>query len=296
MKRELKIGITGIVALIILFLGIKFLKGANLFSTSQNYYIVVKNAKALSKSSTVFADGYNIGTVNDVKYDFEHPGHVVIEINVDNGVKIPQGTVAKLDEAMLGGCTLNLTLGPNPANCYHPGDTIPGSDEEGLMASLAGVMPQVDQVLARVDSLIATLNRLANDPSLAATLKNAEAITANLDKSSQQLNHLLSKDIPQMTATMNKVGENAVVLTDNLAQLNIQKTLDKVDETMENVKEATLKLETQDNNLGLLLNDTALYQNLRGTANSATYLLQDIKEHPKRYINITVFGGKNKDK
>lgn len=296
MKRELKIGLMGIIALVILFLGIKFLKGANLFSTSQNYYISVKNAKALSKSSTVFADGYNIGTVNDVVYDFEHPGNVVIEINVDRGVKIPVGTVAKLDEAMLGGCTLNLTMGPNPANCYQPGDTIPGSDEAGLMASISGVMPQVEQVLARVDSLIATLNKLANDPNLAQILANAEQLTANLDQSSQQLNTLLKKDIPQMTTTFNKAGENAVILTDKLAAMDIQKTLDKVDETMDNVKGATLKLETQDNNLGLLLNDTSMYQNAVGAMNNASNLLQDIKDHPKRYINITVFGGKNKDK
>jgi len=296
MKRELKIGIMGIFALVILYLGIKFLKGQSLFDTTQNYYITFQDAKGLSKSSVVYADGYNIGIVNNVSYDFDNPGTVVIDIAVNRGVKIPHGTLAKLDEGMLGGCTLNLVMGANPADRYAPGDTIVGDDGTGLMESITGVMPKVEEVLAHVDSLIQTLNALANDPNLSKILANAETLTANLDQSTAQLNNLLKKDIPQMTTTFNKAGENAVTLTDNLAKLDFQQTLDKVDETMDNVKRTTEKLERKDNNLGLLLNDTALYGNINNTVNSATYLLQDLKEHPKRYINISVFGGRNKDK
>ncbi|MCF0198813.1 MAG: MCE family protein [Bacteroidaceae bacterium] len=294
MKREIKIGLTGIIALVILFYGIKFLKGIQLFDRSQTYYIVFKNAKGLTKSSTVFADGYNIGIVSDVAY--ERPGRVVVEINVNSGVKIPHGTKALLDEGMLGGCTLNMIMGCNPADCYIAGDSIIGSDANGLMASVADVMPKVEAVMAHVDSLIQTLNKLASDPNLALILKNAEQLTANLDHSTQQLNHLLDKEIPQMAQTFTKAGDNAVVLTENLAQLDLQKTLDKVDVAMDQVQNATLKLNSTDNNLGLLLNDASLYSNLTGTLNSATNLLEDLKAHPKRYINVSVFGGKNKDK
>ncbi len=303
MKREIKIGLAGIVALVILFLGINFLKGASLFNSSENYYISFRNAKGLAKSSTVYADGFNVGIVSDVIY--KRPGEVVVEITVNDGVKIPRGTLASLDEGMLGGCTLNMTMGANPADCYQAGDTLQGSDANGLMAAAADVIPQVQQVLAHVDSLVLTLNAVASDPHIGEILQNAEQITENakrltadLNRSSEKLNQLLGNDIPQLAATFNKTGQNLNTLSGNLAQLDIQSTLDKVDKTVDNLHNATLKLNSPDNNLGLLLNDTALYGNLNTTMNSASSLLQDLKQHPSRYINVTVFGGrkKNKDK
>ena len=292
MKREVKIGLTGIIALVILFVGINFLKGVKLFDTSKSYYIVFKNAKGLTKSSTVYADGFNIGIVDDVTY--AHPGEVVVKINVGGGVKIPHGTIANLDEAMLGGCTLNLIMGANPADCFAPGDTIKGGEANGLMAAAANVIPQVQVVLAHVDSLIQTLNSIASNPNLPLILQNAEQITASLNKSSDQLNALLKNDIPQLTTTFNKAGENIDTLTSNLAQLDIQRTLNKVDQTMDNLHNTTLRLNSPNNNIGLLLNDTALYGNLNNTVNSATNLLEDMKAHPGRYINISVFGKKSK--
>lgn len=294
MKREVKIGLTGIVALITLFFGLNFLKGIKLFSGSDLYYISFKDAKALSKSSTVYADGYDIGIVSNVFYDYDHPGNVLVEISVDHNVKIPHGTIAALDEAMLGGCTLNMTMGPNPADRYMPGDTIVGTAANGLMAAATNVMPQVERVLAHVDSLILTLNTLANSPNLPQILQNAELITANLNESSVQLNHLLKQDIPHITSTLNKVGDNAVTLTDNLSALNLQATLNKVDNTMDNLQAATNKLNDPSNNLGLLLNDTMLYSNMNTTVNSATNLLEDLKANPQRYVHFSLIGKKAK--
>ncbi len=294
MKREVKIGITGVVALIVLFFGMKFLKGVDLFSSNELYYISFSDAKGLSKSSTVYADGYNIGIVSNVLYDYNHPGNVVVEISVDEDVKIPHGTIAVLDEAMLGGCTLNMTMGPNPANRYLPGDTIVGSTANGLMSAAADVMPKVEKVLEHVDSLIQTLNQLASSPQLPRILQNAESITASLDESSKQLNNLLKNDIPNMTASFNKVGKNVVTLTDNLNQLELQATLNRVNNTIDNVQKATNKLNAKDNSLGLLLNDTVLYGNLNTTVNSATYLLQDLKANPERYVHFSLIGRKPK--
>lgn len=294
MKREIKIGLTGVVALVILFFGMNFLKGMKVFSGSDKYYIVFPDAKGLSRSSTVYADGFNIGIVSDVRYDYNRPGKVLVEISVKRDVKLPHKTVAVLDEAMLGGCTLNLTMGPNPADRYFPGDTLIGSASDGLMASIAGTMPQVEAVLSHVDSLILKLNALANDPNLPQIVQNAELITANLNESSRQLNRLLKKDIPQMTGTFNRAGENVVKLTDNLAELNLQGTLDKVDHTMDNLQVATNKLNSSDNNLGMLLNDTLLYGNLNTTVNSANNLLEDLKDNPQRYVHFSLFGRKAK--
>lgn len=292
MTKEAKIGLTGIVALVILFLGINFLKGIKLFNTQDVYYIKFSNAKALSKSSTVYADGYNIGIVSNIMYDFNHPGQVIVEISVEDGLRIPKGSSAMLDEAMLGGCTLNMLLATNLTDAYQPGDTIPGTDSNGLMSKAANMMPQLEQVVARVDTLIATLNKLTSDPNLPIIIQNAEQLTENLNKSTTQLNRLLSKDVPQMTKTFNQAGDNIVTLTDNLNKLNLQATMDSVNQTIGSVHELMTQIQNPNGTLGKFINDPSLYDDMNNTVQSANNLLIDLKANPKRYVNISVFGKK----
>ena len=292
MKKEVKIGITGVIALVVLFLGINFLKGKNLFSSTSTYYIQFSNAKGLSKSSNVYADGYNVGVVSNIIYDFDHPGTVLVEISTNKDLRIPKGSSAKLDEAVLGGCTLNMLLATNLTDAYHPGDTIPGSDAQGMMAKAASMMPQVEQVIARVDTLIATLNKLTSDPNLPLIIQNAEQITENLNKSSQELSRLLANDVPQLASTFNKVGQNAITLTDNLNSLDLRATMDSVNMTISSVHQMMNQIQSPQGTLGLLMRDPALYNNLNHTVQSADSLVTDLKANPKRYVHFSVFGKK----
>lgn len=221
--KEVKIGLTGIIALIVLYLGIQFLKGASLFGVQDNYYIKFKNAKGLAKSSTVFADGYNIGIVSDISYDFNHPGQVVVEISVDPKVRIPRGTSAQLAEGMLGGCTLNMVMGKNPAQCYEVGDTIDGDDAGGLMDMAAGVVPDVQQMVQKVDTLLGTLNMLASNGSLAQILDNMAMMSENLNRTTMQLNTMMNAEVPalahNLNGTVTDVRGQVVELTDNYSAL-----------------------------------------------------------------------------
>ena len=291
--KEVKIGLAGIIALIVLYFGISFLKGVS-FSASHNYFIVFKNAKGLAPSSPVYADGYQIGIVRNIKYDFNKPGQVVVEISVDDDVRVPVGSVASLSEGMLGGCTLNMTLGTNPKEIIEAGDTIIGSDEGGLLAQAAGMLPQVSTVIEHVDSLITTLNKVVADPNIPQVISNAELITANLNNGTNQLNTLLKKDLPNLITTFSQAGENVSTLTDNLAQLDLQQTLGQVNRTIEDVQGLIRMMEDPNGNLGLLLSDTAIYQNLNNTINSANNLLLDLQAHPKRYVHFSLFGKKDK--
>ncbi len=295
-SREIKIGLIGIVALVLLFFTIKFLQGISLFTQHDSYYIVFSDAKGLAKSSPVYADGYNVGIVSNVRYDYSRPGHgVVVEISVEHGMRIPAGTMAVLDQAMLGGCTLNLQMGNSPVERFSTGDTIPSAANKGLMARAAELMPQLEITLAKVDTLLTTLNALASNPNIQQILANVNTMTASLDQSSKNLNHLLEKDLPAMTLTFNQAGENVVQLTNTLNQLDLRATMDKVDNTMAGVQQMTERLNSKDNNVGLLLNDTALYGNLNRTTTSAAMLLEDLKAHPKRYVHFSVFGKKEKN-
>ena len=298
--KEVKIGLTGVAALAVLYLGVSFLKGIS-FSPSHTYYITFANAKGLATSSPVYADGYQIGIVRDIAYDYDKPGEVVVEISVDSDVRMPIGTKASLAEGMLGGCTLNLKMGTNPKEIIASGDTIKGDDSDGLFEQIANVMPEVSQVLQHVDSLILTLNTLAANPNLQQTLSNMEQLTANanvlaanLNTSSENLNKLLQNDVPRLVNTFDQAGKNVTQLTGKLAQLDMQQTLDKVNQTIGDVQELINLMQDPNGNIGLLLKDTAVYHNLNGTIQSANNLLIDLKEHPKRYVHFSVFGKKDK--
>jgi len=294
-SREVKIGLTGIIALVVLYLIITFLQGANLFSTQDTYYINFRNAKALAKSSPVYADGYNVGIVSNIRYDYDRPGSgVIVEISVEHGMRVPAGTVAVLDEAMLGGCTLNLMMGNSPVERFSPGDTIPSQANNGLMARAAELMPKLEQTMAKVDTLLTTLNTVVGDSNIQAILVNARQLTASLGQSSRELNHLLENEVPTMTRTFNRAGENVVALTDSLKLLNLSATMAKVDGVMDDVRQMTTQLNSKDNNIGLLLNDTTLYGNLNRTTQGAANLLEDLKANPKRYVHFSVFGKKDK--
>ena len=292
MKTEIKIGLTGVIAIVALFLGINFLKGVNLFSTSELYYITFSYTKGLTKSSAVYADGYKVGIVSDIKYDFRHPGNVVVEIKTDKGLRIPKGSSAQLDEAILGGCTLNMLLATNLREAYHPGDTIVGSDISGLVAKVGDMVPQLEEVVAKVDTLVATLNTLVSNPNLPLIIQNAELITENLNQSTEQLNTLLRNDIPQLTGTFTKAGENVTVLTDKMNRLDLQATLDSVNQTISSVHNMVEKIQSPNGTFGKLMNDPSVYDNLNHTVQSADSLVTDLKAHPKRYVHFSVFGKK----
>lgn len=294
-SQELKIGAVGLVALVSLFFMIKFLQGINLFEQRDTYYINFRNAKALAKSSPVYADGFNVGIVADISYDYDRPAKgVIVKIDVEHGMRIPKGTVAVLDEAMLGGCTLNLLMGNNPLERFQTGDTIPASDNNGLMTKAAEFIPKLEQTLTKVDSLLISLNVLATDTNLQRILANAERLTSNLDKSSQNLNKLLEHDVPQLAETFNEAGASVKQLSDKLNTLDLNGTLARVDGLMDNVSEMTNRLNTPDNTVGLLLNDTSLYFNLNQTLSGASALVEDLKAHPKRYVHFSLFGRKDK--
>ncbi|MEE1235318.1 MAG: MlaD family protein [Bacteroidaceae bacterium] len=291
-SKEAKIGLMGTIALIVLFFGINFLKGMSIFSNDAVYYLQFKNAKGLTKNSTVFADGFDIGRVSDVRYDYMNPGKVIVEISVDRSLRIPKACKVALDEAMLGGCTLNMHLTGSVKDAYAEGDTIIGDESNGLMEKASAMIPQVEPILAKMDSLLAALNRIAADPALAQILHNAEELTANLNQSSIQLNKLLAKDMPQMAKTFNQAGENIVTLTNNLNQLDLQTTLNGITATVNNVNNMIAQMQNPQGTLGKFMNDPTLYNNLSETANSANELMKDLKARPKRYVHFSVFGKK----
>ena len=292
--KEVRIGIAGIVALCVLIYGINWLKGIHMFQPSSYFYAKFENVNGLTKSSPVFADGVRVGSVRDIYYDYAKPGNVIVEVELDTELRIPKGSTAELVSELMGGVRMNILLANNPREKYAVGDTIPGTMNNGMMESAAKLIPKVEEMLPKLDSILISLNNILGDKSIPATLHSIEKTTANLALVSSQVKGLMSNDIPQLTSKLNTIGDNFVVISGNLKEIDYAATFKKIDETLANVKILTEKLNSKDNTLGLLFNDPTLYNNLNATTENAASLLEDLKEHPKRYVHFSLFGKKDK--
>lgn len=294
LTKEVKIGLVGIVAMALLVYGLNFLKGINVFKPGNGYYVEFEDIAGLVTSSPVYADGYGIGLVRDIRYDYRNPGHVVVEIELDREVKLPVGTIAELETEMLGTVKMNLRLPRGVEQWYAQGDTLCGTVNAGIMGKAAGLVPKVETMMPKLDSILGSLNSLLADQSLTNTVHNAEKVTANLQVTTERLNSLLASDIPTIAGNLNTVTENLAVISTNLKDIDYASTVARIDATLEGVKQFTDMLQSKENSVGLLLNDRTLYDNLLKTTENASVLLEDLKEHPKRYVHFSLFGHKEK--
>lgn len=290
--KEVRIGIAGIIALCVLVYGINYLKGINMFKPSSYFYVKFKNVNGLAKSSPVFADGVRVGIVRDIYYDYNQAENVVVEVELDTELRIPKGSSAELTSELMGGVRMDILLANNPREKYAIGDTIPGKLNNGMMESVAALMPQIEQMLPKLDSIMTSLNTILGDQSIPATLHSVEKMAANLEVTSGQLKVLMGRDIPQLTGKLNTLGDNFISISDNLKKIDYANTFNEIEQTLANVKIVTEKLNSKDNTVGLLLNDPQLYNNLNATTANAASLLEDLKEHPKRYVHFSLFGKK----
>lgn len=297
LTKEIKIALVAIVGILVMYFGINFLKGMNLFSTNNAYYITFDDIQGLGASTPIYADGYKVGTVDGLEYDYKENGPIKVKVDIIKDLRIPQGSKAEIVKDLMGNLQVNLLLANNPRERVEPGGIIPGAVNGGMMDKAANLVPVVEKMLPKLDSILTSVNALLADPALAASLHNVETITSNLTVSTRELNTLmagLNKQVPGMIGKANGVLDNTNRLTANLASLDVQGTLNKVNQTLESAHQFTEKLNSNQGSLGLLMNDTKLYDNLTSTMSHADSLVIDLKAHPKRYVHFSVFGRKDK--
>lgn len=303
--REVKIALSAIVAIVLVYLLINFMKGINVFKSSNTYYVRFDNIAGLAVSNAVYANGYPVGIVRGIQYDYGNHERVVVAIELDKEMHMPRGTKAELVTSLMGGVTMSLILGPNPTDNLTQGDTISGGLHEGAVEKVEALMPTIMDMLPKLDSIVTNMARLSADPALAQTLRNTAEITNNLRRTSAKLDAMVGRDLPQMMQNLNKTSRNVERLSNNLAAINLQETINEVNASLAEVKrfsaninamtnDLNSKLNSRDNTFGLLLNDRKLYDNLNHTVSSADSLLINVKAHPKRYVHFSIFGKKDK--
>jgi phospholipid/cholesterol/gamma-HCH transport system substrate-binding protein len=297
-------------AITLLILGFNFLKGRNLFEKKDTIYAVFQKVESLSTSDPVKINGLQVGIVSDIEEKDQNLSGIIVSIHITKTVNIPDNSYAVISSNPLGSTTVNIVKGTSTA-FLNDGDTVQTNPSLGLLDEIKGTLsPTVGQVngtLKSVDSLVEQLGSTL-DPK---TRSNLQAVIANLSSASASLNTLLNTQQGALAATLNNMSAvtgnlrnnndsinriigNVETMTRKFSELDLQKTLSKLESAVDNLNLTLKKVNSNDGTLGLLMNDPKLYNNLNSTTNSLNLLMQDIRLHPKRYVNVSVFGKKDK--
>lgn len=305
-RKEVIIGICAIVALVVLFCGIEFLKGINVFKPANHYYISYTNVAGLDIASPVTVNGFKVGQVLDINYEYDNPGHVLVEISLDKELRLPKGTKAVLAADLLGSASIILNMGTDKT-FYEIGDKIEGNTPSGLMDNVTNeVLPQVSAIIPKVDTLLTSVNAIVSDPAIYASIRRLDEITANLSATTEKLNTFVGtlppvvQNVEGFTSNLNDISRDLAVVSNELKTMPIDSTLNSISTTANNLQVLTGSLNTtigtlnnsmnsRESSLGLLMNDAQLYNNLNGAMGNLDSLFIDIKKNPKRYISIKLF-------
>ena len=296
-SKEVQIALVAIVGIIVLFFGMKFLKGMFLFSTDDSYYVEFDDISGVSASCPVYANGYRVGVVEDVIFNYDSQDKIVAVLGLNKQLRLPKASTAEIASDLLGNVKLELKFGPDPVDIMEPGDTLSGKKQGGALAKAADMLPQFEKMLPKVDSILASVNMLLMNPAIANSLHNVDQITAHLVTTTNELNRLTASLNQQVPGTLTKVDgllDNTTTLTKNLSELDIAMTMAKVNSTLQNVEQMTAKLNSNEGTLGLLMRDQELYRNMASTMGHVDSLMIDLKQHPQRYVHFSLFGRKNK--
>lgn len=290
MTKEFKIGLAAVFSFAMLYVGINYLKGINLFKPANFYYVKCTNVKDLTISSPVFVDGFKVGLVRAITYDYDTIGNITVEISLDKGMKINKGSYILVEKTLLSGSEMHLYLNKYVTEYLSPGSNVEGRLGDDIMSSVEEqLLPQISQMLPRIDSLLQGLQAVVNNPALIESLNHVEKTTRNLELSTLQLNRMLNGTVPLILSDVKTITGDLTVTSSQLKSLDLQTTINRTNQTLLNVQLATQKLNSTDNSLGLLLNDTLLYRNLTNTTDNASKLLIDLKQNPKRYVHFSIF-------
>ena len=310
LTNETKVGVLGVIVIVLLVLGFNFLKGKKIFTNTVTLYAKYGNIQGLTTSNPVMINGMQVGIVSDITTD-KNMKELIVAISIQKDINISSNSVASITPNPLTITKFEIKLGDN-ANYLKDGDTILTSPSAGFFESIINdkvdpILVSVNQSVHSIDSLLNNVNSLFDNNNK----KNISSSLENLSKATASLDLLMAKNGPlsgtlynaekftaNLTANNKKIDSmlnNLNVTASHLSQLDLAKTLITLDAAINSLKATIEKINSKEGSVGLLMNDPNLYKNLTSTSNKINLLLDDIRVHPKRYISISMFGKKQKD-
>ncbi|MEO6843751.1 MAG: MlaD family protein [Ginsengibacter sp.] len=315
-NNETKIGLMAIISIAILIVGFNFLKGKGFFKKENRVYAVFEDAQGLVKSNPVMINGVQVGRIENLDGGRDMK-KILVTVSLSKDVNIPTNSLAVINPNLLGSPTLEIQLGN--ANTYvKKGDTLlttmNGGAFDQAMKLINPVLYEVKNAVKSLDSVLTTITSVFDDNTkdhIKSMIENFNLASASfvnttaslqkmMDSQNGELAHSL-KNINSFTANLNtnngkldSIMENTNAFTQKLSGLDLAKTLDTLNVAINNFKMGAEKINSKDGSIGLLLNDKTLYNNLESTTSKINILLDDIRVHPRRYVNVSIFGRKDK--
>lgn len=305
MKTEIKVGLVGLGILILLFFGIKFLKGIDIFNKEVSYHVLYKDVSGMHESNYIYLNGMKVGYIKDIKALDNRAENFLVTISISSKVNMTKDSKIVLFNAdMLGSKALRLELGHG--ELLHKGDTITGEIEVGMLDKLGTAITPMAENLDSILSATKSILNQQNRDNIQRTLANLESTSRKLNDISQQFDGLIDSEknkIKNIIANTESITTNLKdnnerlsniisridQITDTVAQANIGSTLSETSRTIERLNKVLGIIENGKGNLGLLINDEGLYRNLNESARKLEALIEDIKANPKKYVKISVF-------
>lgn len=292
-SKEVIIGLCVALAIVILCFGIEFLKGINVFKPANFYIAEYENVEGLEVAAPVIIDGYKVGQVREINFDYENPGKIQVLVAVNKQLHLPVDSKALIGSTLLSGSYVEIKMGQSSEMIPLGGEIMSGTTPD-LMASISNdVLPAVSGMIPKIDSLLISVNNLVSDPALSASIKNIENITSNLSATSKSLNSLMQYQVPGLikgadiaVTNLDTVTANLSVLSAELNKLPLNQTLENVNGLTANLVKFTGNLNNPNSTLGELTQDSELYNKLNRLTADIDSLIIDIKKNPKRYISI----------
>ncbi|HET9276705.1 MAG TPA: MlaD family protein [Flavitalea sp.] len=309
-SNETKVGALTAIAIVVLILGFNYLKGRNLTERSDKLYAIFPSVRGLAVSNAVLINGLQVGKVADMHETDKNLSGIIIDINLTKDINIPKNSVVTISSELLSTTAVDIVLGDSKT-LAKDGDTLATKGNLTVMGELTkNINPAINnanEALIRLQMLITRLNEIV-DPR---TQSNIQGIIASLNSTSKSLDRLLNDKNGSLARSLNNVElitgnfvknndkiNNTLTNLDkasaNFANLKLDEAIQSLKNTMAKLDNAVDKIDSKQGTLGLLLNDSKLYEQLLLTNRSLTTLLDDLRVNPKRYVNISVFGRKDK--
>lgn len=318
LKREAKIAIVFIAALILFFWGFNFLKGKNFFSTERTYYAVYKQVNGLVEANPVVINGFKVGIVTKIYFHPDASGKLIVKFNVNNDIRIPYNTVAKLYSSdILGSRAIELVLGDSKVDA-ESGDTLKtqilASLSEEVSIQMMPIKQKFENVMLSIDSVLVVIRGVFDEntrknlslsfESIKLTIKNLENTTYNIDTLVTTQKYKLAaiiSNVESITSNIKKNNDkisniigNFSDISDTIAKAHIASTINNADKALGEFNSILGKINRGEGSMGMLVNNDSLYKNLNSASNQLNQLVEDVKLNPQRYISISVFGKKQK--
>ena len=305
LSRELKTGIIVIGGILLFVLGFSYLKSTPIFNDSRTFYAVYESVGGLQPGTQVSINGLSVGKVNDIRFK-DASGDLLVTFSVENSFKFSKNSKAVLyDTGIIGGKGIQIMPILDGAPMAQSNDTLASTIKPGLtdlvQQNLAPLQLKVEGAVTNADSLLINFNDILDDATkknLKESITGLNGVIKSFQTSALAFNGLLEDNKSQLDSSItniNNMTRNFSKLSESIANVGIVETMKDLQTTIGNLNQMLAKVEKGDGSLGKLVNDKELYENLTSASKELDLLLQDFRLNPKRYVNVSVFGKKQKD-